>query len=390
MCRPVMRQVGEGKSTTSRPRFQRTRQVFPDSQETSRLYPHREPIASPSRDDYTTDRDASGSVRRERAAGTRSRPPHPFSSKSVSVSGALVAEIRVRLFVHRAFVRQRIATAGSVQFVFFPTARPLLLHFRRAPTSPPMTPGTDSPRTSVHLFPDLEALSRAATQRVVSHIGRVLTEQETYALALAGGSTPQRMYELLAGVYSGSLPWERVHLFWGDERCVSHDDPASNYRLARRTLIDSLDIPDANVHPIPETGSPEDRARAYAETLRRFFESPASTFDAALLGLGADGHTASVFPPVEKSTTTEESPTWVQVTEAPPDADVRTRITCSLPVLSGSSQALFLVAGSHKQEAVRRVLDDEDPSLPATHVRPRHQCSWFIDRAARPSEASRS
>jgi len=253
-----------------------------------------------------------------------------------------------------------------------------------------MTPGTDSPRTSVHLFPDLEALSRAATQRVVSHIGRVLTERETYTLALAGGSTPQRLYELLAGVYSGSLPWERVHLFCGDERCVPHDDPASNYRLARRTLIDSIDIPSDNVHPVPETGSPQERAHAYADTLQAYFDSPNATFDAALLGLGGDGHTASIFPPVETNDEDDESPDWVQVTQAPPDADVRTRITCSLPVLSGSSQALFLVAGSHKQEAVKRVLDDEDPSLPATHVRPRHQCSWFIDRAARPSEASGS
>jgi 6-phosphogluconolactonase len=248
-----------------------------------------------------------------------------------------------------------------------------------------MTNGTESPRTSLHVFPDLEALSRAAAQHIVSHIDRVLSEQKRYTLALAGGSTPQRLYELLADVYSGTLPWNRVHLFWGDERCVPHDHPQSNYRLAGQTLLDPIDIPPENVHPIPAEGKPAERARDYAETLAEFFDAPTRTFDAALLGMGADGHTASVFPPVETDPSdgdASDAP-WVRVTEAP-DAEISTRITCTLPVLSGASQALFLVSGSHKREALSHVLDDEDPSLPAARVSPRTQRSWFVDTAARP------
>lgn len=248
-----------------------------------------------------------------------------------------------------------------------------------------MTHRTDAPRTSLHVFPDLEALSRAAAQHIVSHIDRILSEQKRYTIALAGGSTPRRLYELLADVYSGTLPWNRVHLFWGDERCVPHDHPQSNYRLARQTLLEPIDIPPENVHPIPTEGDPEECARAYAETLGSFFEAPTRTFDAALLGMGADGHTASVFPPVETDPSEREASdaSWVRVTEAP-DAEIPTRITCTLPVLSGASQALFLVSGSHKREALSRVLDDEDSSLPAARVNPRTQRSWFVDTAARP------
>ena len=231
-------------------------------------------------------------------------------------------------------------------------------------------------------------MSRAAAQHVMSHIRRVLSEQAHYTLALAGGSTPRRLYELLAQE-SGGLPWERVHLFWGDERFVPHDHPDSNVRLARGSLIDAIDIPEENVHPIPTDGTPEEAAQAYTRTLQSFFDAPDETFDAALLGLGSDGHTASLFPSTldtNRTGSTDEA-SWVRIVEAPADHDIRTRLTCSLPVLNGAGQALFLVSGRRKRKALARVLEG-DSSLPATRVRPRSQLSWFVDTEAQPENLS--
>jgi len=235
----------------------------------------------------------------------------------------------------------------------------------------------------VRSYPDLEALSRAAARALATDVTRVLETADAYTLALAGGSTPERLYELLASGEEGTIPWARVHLFWGDERYVPHDHPKSNVSLARRTLIDNVAIPEQNVHPMPtDAESPEAAAAAYSDVLRRFFPDRSSTFDTALLGLGSDGHTASLFP--ETPSFAEDEGRWVRVVEAPPRHDVSTRLTCTVPVLNGAHHALFLVAGTRKREAVRGVLDQKDPSLPATHVRPQGRSHWYVDRQARP------
>lgn len=235
--------------------------------------------------------------------------------------------------------------------------------------------------TTIRVSPTLEALSHAAAQDLRTHITSTLETRDRYALALAGGNTPERLYELLAE--DENLPWSRIHLFWSDERFVPHDHPQSNVRMARRTLIDAAAIPAENVHPIPvTTDGPGAAADAYAEILREAFASRKTTFDTALLGLGADGHTASLFPETEGLL---EDHRWVRVVTAPDRHDVATRISCTLPVLNRSRRAIFLVAGKQKREALRRVVDEEDESLPATHVCPRGSCDWYVDEAARPS-----
>lgn len=235
--------------------------------------------------------------------------------------------------------------------------------------------------SSVRRHSDLDALSRAAVQDLRADLEAALRTQETYTLALAGGSTPEPLYELLAE--EEAFPWARIHLFWGDERYVPHDHPKSNLRLVRRTLLDEVPIPTDHVHPIPTQGqSPETDADTYAATLRRYFDDRTATFDTVLLGLGSDGHTASIFP--ETLDWDREEDRWVRVVSAPNRHDVSARLTCTLPVLNGARRALFLVAGERKRRALHRVLDKEDPSLPATHVRPREQCRWYVDRAARP------
>lgn len=235
--------------------------------------------------------------------------------------------------------------------------------------------------TTIRVSPTLDALSHAAAQDLRTHIASILETHDRYALALAGGSTPERLYELLAE--DGNLPWTRIHLFWGDERFVPHDHPQSNVRMARRTLIDAAPIPAENVHPIPvKTDGPGAAAKAYAEILQEAFSSQQTTFDTALLGLGADGHTASLFPETDGLL---DDYRWVRVVTAPDRHDVPTRISCTLPVLNRSRRAVFLVAGEHKREALRRVVDEKDEFLPATHVRPRGSCDWYVDEAARPS-----
>lgn len=238
-------------------------------------------------------------------------------------------------------------------------------------------------RPTVHRTDDREALSRTAAQALVGDIQATLKTQDTYALALAGGSTPRRLYELLGTGDAGAVPWDRVHLFWGDERHVPHDHPESNVRLVRGTLLASAAVPEANVHPIPtHHDTAEAAAAAYTDTLREHFGDRSATFDTVLLGLGSDGHTASLFP--ETPDLTDDS-RWVRPVTAPPRHDIPTRISCTLPVLNGARQAVFLVAGVRKAAALSGVLDNRDPSLPATHVRPRGACHWYVDRAARPN-----
>lgn len=243
---------------------------------------------------------------------------------------------------------------------------------------------SETPSRTVRTFPDLEALSRAAARDLVSDVERVLQERDRYTLALAGGSTPRRLYELLASGEEGTVPWNRIHLFWGDERFVPHDHPKSNARMVQQALLRHISIPDQNVHPIPtEADRPETAETAYTETLRRHFPDRADTFDTALLGLGADGHTASLFPNDDPQVAGTDD-RWVRVVTAPPGHDVPTRLTCTLPVLNGAARAVFLVAGKGKRNALSAVLDDDTP-LPAGRIRPRRSVVWYVDRAARPN-----
>ena len=243
-----------------------------------------------------------------------------------------------------------------------------------------------SPSPTVQTHPDLETLSRAAARDLTADIHETLDEQDRYTLALAGGSTPRRLYELLA---EGAVPWSQVHLFWGDERFVPHDHPQSNARMAAETLTDHVPLPDDNVHPIPtQTDRPETAAAIYTDTLREYFADRSATFDTALLGLGADGHTASLFPETDTPEQRRTDDAWVRVVAAPPRHDVSTRITCTLPTLNGTRRAVFLAAGERKREALHSVLNQADPTLPAAQIHPREELLWYLDAAARPPTSS--
>jgi 6-phosphogluconolactonase len=214
-------------------------------------------------------------------------------------------------------------------------------------------------------------------------------ERGCFTLVLSGGRTPERLYELLAA--GASVPWDRVLVFWGDERFVPHDHPESNCGMSRRSLLSKVGIPEENVFPVPTgAGTPEQAAAVYEQTIRgetrirRDGDSPSAppSFDLILLGMGKDGHTASLYPggaaPDEKSRLVRavEAPdtgrphTGVQGAEAPgahafePPSGrtfVRSRITMTLPLINNSLNALLLVTGEDKKETLRRVLTERPP-----------------------------
>lgn len=233
----------------------------------------------------------------------------------------------------------------------------------------------------VRVYPDPETLSRAAARDLAERITTIVAGEGRFTLALAGGNTPRPLYRLLAAEHRDQIPWARVHLFWGDERYVPQDDPRSNYRLAREALLDHVPIPAENVHPMStDFPDPDAAARAYEDMLRSRFASPWPHFDTVLLGLGTDGHTASLFP---GSPALEEQERWVVAVRAPVEPSLR--LTLTLPVLNHAAQVSFLVAGEDKARALHRAFADAPhPRIcPAAGVRPRSgDVIWWVDDAA--------
>jgi 6-phosphogluconolactonase len=231
------------------------------------------------------------------------------------------------------------------------------------------------------VFPNLDAVSRAALDEVLRAMRDAIKETGRFAVALAGGHTPAKLYALWAAA-NGSTPWKQVHLFWGDERYVPRTDPLSNYRMAEQTLLFDA-IPASNVHPMPgpqEFATPAKAAEAYEAELRRFFGSAPPAFDVVLLGLGVEGHTASLFP---GSPALREQKSWVAAVQAP--AKPPLRLTLTPVVLNQARNTFFLVCGEDKRE-ILRALGNELPSTPSRYpagmIRPQGRVLWFLDKAA--------
>ena len=201
------------------------------------------------------------------------------------------------------------------------------------------------------------------------------------AVALSGGSTPKRLYQLLATPeFVQRVPWNRVHWFWGDERFVPTDDSRSNYRMTKEAMLDHVPVPPGNVHPVPTEGmSAEQAAAAYQQQLQAFHGSASldgnPLFGLVLLGLGTNGHTASLFPGTPALT---ERTAWAA---AVTPAGEPTRITLTYPALESCRHAAFLVAGADKRDVLKQVRAG-DPSLPASHFHPKGELRWFTDSAA--------
>ncbi|HXX20700.1 MAG TPA: 6-phosphogluconolactonase [Candidatus Acidoferrum sp.] len=235
------------------------------------------------------------------------------------------------------------------------------------------------------VFPDIDALSRAALDELMRVMAEAVRERGRFAIALSGGRTPEKLYRLWAERerQSPQTPWEKVHLFWGDERYVPKDDPLSNYRMTREALIAHVPIPAANVHRVPgaeDFATPEAAAGAYDAELRRFFGAAVPAFDLQLLGLGGEGHTASLFP---GSPALEETKRWVMAIEAP--AKPPRRLTLTPILLNQARSTFFLVAGEDKREIVRALQNEPESGksqYPAARIRPTGPVLWFLDKAA--------
>ena len=228
---------------------------------------------------------------------------------------------------------------------------------------------------------DLAALAQAAADRFVSIAAHAIATNGRFTVALSGGSTPRALYAVL--IDRLSIDWPRVHVFWGDERCVPPDQPDSNYGMAWQTLLSKVNVPEANVHRIKGELDPDQAALEYEAELRRVFV-PAlplpPRFDLILLGMGAEGHTASLFP---GTAAIHEQERWVVAHHV---EQLKTnRITLTPPVLNQAVQVIFMVAGADKASALQAVLYGEyDPDrYPAQIVSPTNgQLTWLIDRAA--------
>lgn len=250
-----------------------------------------------------------------------------------------------------------------------------------------MSQGKLNPQVLV--FSDHQALSRAVADRVVTELTASVAKTGVGTIVLAGGDTPLPLYRLLASEYRERLPWSRIHVFWGDERYVPATDPANNFGRAQRTLLSRVPIPLSNVHPIPtEMESPVRAAAAYEQTVGRFFRDVVGTeaewrFNVVLLGLGTDGHTASLFAGAAAS---EDVTNRVVASLAPVDARPRRRVTMTLQAINAADSAFFLVSGSEKAFVVREILRAQrvpgPPRYPAAKVRSRKPVLWFLDAAA--------
>src|ERR1700690_4397011 len=239
-------------------------------------------------------------------------------------------------------------------------------------------------KLDTRILPNIDALSRAALEESLSNLQNAIKQRGRGAIALSGGHTPEIMYALWAATekYRSDTDWNRVHFFWGDERYVAQDDPLSNFRMTRETLLSHVPIPAANIHAAPTAlPTPEQAAEAYGQELRNFFGSAAPAFDVTLLGLGPEGHTASLFP---DSPALDEKTRWVvplHVAATPPH-----RLTFTLPVLNSSRNTYFLVAGEGKRP-ILAALRAEPHSRPRAHpagpLPPADgRVLWFLDQAA--------
>ncbi len=227
---------------------------------------------------------------------------------------------------------------------------------------------------TVIIEPDGATLAKHAAEWLVA---RMEASSGPFRLALSGGSTPRLLYRLLAAEpYASRIPWTRLELFWGDERFVPWDDADSNYKMARDEWLSKIDAPQGHIHPIPTDTTPEDCAERYEAELRDIADRRGpGYFDVVLLGLGDDGHTASLLP---NQPVLDERAHWVAAVMKGRDEP---RITLTYPALESSRTIVFLVTGAEKRDVVRRTREG-DMHLPAARIQPKGEIVWFLDKAA--------
>lgn len=230
----------------------------------------------------------------------------------------------------------------------------------------------------VEVLPDQKALIARALELILSKIETAIQERGQFTIALSGGSTPKPLYEAIS---TQKLPWDKIHVFWGDERYVPPDHPDSNQLMARRAWLDRVDIPTLNIHPIPtEETDPRVAADKYERHLQDFFHSSPGelpSLDVVLLGMGDDAHTASLFPHTEALKVTDKLITVGNKDDNP-------RITFTYPFINSARCVLFVVAGANKRPALAQVFAPaaDEFTYPSRLIQPQGELWWLLDAAA--------
>lgn len=236
-------------------------------------------------------------------------------------------------------------------------------------------------KSRFHISPNKTELINATAEMIVTTTAAAVHEHGVCALALSGGSTPREVYEKLAQEnFRNRIEWQRVHWFWGDERMVSPAHEESNYRMTREALLAHVPAPASNVHRMKGELSPQQAAKEYRQALAAFFQQKEKRFDLILLGLGEDGHTASLFPE-----TTALHETTHDVTEVFVPKFDKWRVTLTLPIINRARKVAFLVAGKSKADIVAEVLGLQKPDSkwPASLIQPNAgELHWLLDTEA--------
>jgi 6-phosphogluconolactonase len=231
---------------------------------------------------------------------------------------------------------------------------------------------------NIHIFSDNEAVAEGFAEWFVDWAAA----RGKVTVALSGGSTPKVLFRILAEKYEEEVTWKKIRFFWGDERCVAPDDEESNYGMTQELLLRHIDIPLANIHRIKGEEDPKQEAIRYGELIREHvkMEDGYPVFDLIILGMGADGHTASIFPHQKELLMSED----ICAVATHPESGQK-RITLTGPVINRAEQVVFLVTGASKRDKLSQIIREEGDwfSYPAAHIRPLSgKLDWFVDEAA--------
>ena len=233
----------------------------------------------------------------------------------------------------------------------------------------------------IKVFDEVPALNLAAAELFIETAAQAITARGAFHVVLSGGETPRPLYELLAGeTYRNRLDWDKVHVYWSDERFVPPDDPRSNEGMARRALLDHVPIPTAQIHPMYCPKSPRQAALDYEVLLQHLGSGQLPRLDFVLLGIGADGHTASLFPGTKAVEERERLVCELYL----PEQELY-RLTLTVPVLNQARLVAFMVSGAGKAAMLRQILtgDPSDVVPPARLINPQAgEIHWLVDRAA--------
>lgn len=232
---------------------------------------------------------------------------------------------------------------------------------------------------NVRVLPDMDGVSREAANIFIASARKYISSQSRFTVAISGGSTPLNFFSLLSSkMYAGKIEWSCVHFFWVDERCVPKDDRESNFKGAWDSLLSKVPIPEANIHRIKGELPPEDGAVEYEKELKGFFGERVPEFDLVLLGMGEDGHTASLFPASDslKESKKLAIPVYVEKLKS-------WRVTLTLPVLNNARSVVFLVIGKNKAGVLKEILEKNYEKHPAGLIKPENgSLTWLVDEDA--------